>query len=193
MTDRKKVPNVNPTLGKRVAQWIGRNGSKSKALPILGGISIGDFFVPALPTQTSVILLTWLQPKRAVLIALTFSAAAAAGASILAFIAYSVDGYLTAATPLTNSDYYDHWQRLQSWINEHGLWTLLVMSMFPTPPRVLIILSLLSGIAWTGIVATVFVGKLIWFSLVVLLVTKAPRFLLSLPWVGPKLKPLLNR
>ncbi len=193
MSQRTKLGSQKSTLAQRIMNWIGENGTKPKALPILGGISIGDFFIPALPTQTSVILLAWCQPKRSVWIILTFAIAAAIGACVLSLLAYSVDGYLMAAIPHQDSDLYQHWQRLQNWIEQYGLWTLLVMSMLPTPPRLLIILSLLSGIAWLGIAATVFFGKLAWYSLVVMLVIRAPSLLMSLPWIGPKLQMMLTR
>ncbi|CAM3171375.1 hypothetical protein QTO01_15500 [Vibrio mytili] len=193
MNHRTKVGSKKSTLTQRILNWISENATKPKALPILGGLSIGDFFIPALPTQTSVILLAWCQPKRAIWIILTFAIAATAGAGVLSLIAYSVDGYLIAGISPPDSDLYQHRLRLQNWLEQYGLWTLLVMSMLPTPPRLLIILSLLSGIAWLNIAATVFLGKLAWYSLVVMLVIKTPSFLMSLPWIGLKLQAILTR
>ena len=181
------------SLAKRILSWISKHGSKPKALPILGGMSIGDFFLPALPTQTSVMLLAWLQPKTGVKIILTFALAAALGSTLLIGFGHLIDGYVSSAIPNKGTQFHDTWQQLTLWIDGYGLWALFFMSMLPTPPRTLILLSLISGIFWPYIIVVVFIGKLIWFTLVVTLVIKAPNWLLSLPWLGPKLTPILTR
>ncbi|WGV98296.1 hypothetical protein QF117_05405 [Vibrio sp. YMD68] len=179
------------SIAQRVLAWIGNNGAKEKAIPILAGVSIGDFFVPALPTQTSVMLLAWLQPKRAIWIVFAFATAAAAGAGILTLLATLLEHYLQMATPTAESKVYQQWLTLQGYIQEYGFLALAVMSLFPTPPRTMVVLSLLSGLAWFGILLTVFVGKFVWFSVVVTLITIAPKWLIKLPVVGTRVQTLL--
>ncbi len=179
------------SIGQRILKWIGRHGAKPKAIPMLAGVSIGDFFVPALPTQTSVMLLAWLQPKRAIWIILAFSMAAAVGAGILTLLATLLDQYLQMATPTEESKMYQQWLTLQGYIKDYGFFALAVMSSLPTPPRTMVVLSLLSGLAWLPIIATVFVGKLIWFSIVVTLINVAPKWLVNLPIIGVKIQKII--
>lgn len=101
------------TLAKRVMDWITKNGRKPQAVYILASISIGDFFVPALPTQTSVMLLAWLQPRKAWVITLMFAFAAAVGASILGFLSILLDNYLQSAIPTEQSSHYQNWEKLK--------------------------------------------------------------------------------
>ncbi|HAS61121.1 MAG TPA: hypothetical protein DCS35_00260 [Vibrio sp.] len=94
------------TVTNRVLYWVMKKGRKPKSVYVLAGISIGDFFVPALPTQTSVILLAWLHPKKTSIIALMFAVAAAMGASILVLISTLLDSYLQSAISAAESSSY---------------------------------------------------------------------------------------
>ncbi|MGF1911358.1 hypothetical protein L4C38_18195 [Vibrio kasasachensis] len=175
------------TLAKRVLNWVTKNGKKTKAVYVLAGVSIGDFFVPALPTQTSVMLLAWYQPKKALIIALMFAFAAAAGASILVFISVLFESYIQSAIPAEESSHYQNWQKLTGYVNQYGLYALAAMSLLPTPPRTMVILSLLSGISAYLVVASVFLGKLLWFGGVVFIISRSPKWLVKLPWIGSKI------
>jgi len=183
----------NQSIATKVLSWLKRNGSKPKAVPMLAGLSIGDFFIPALPTQTSVMLLAWLQPQQRVFIALLFAMAAVIGSGILIGLSLLLESFIQASIPSEQSDFYAKWLQLKAWINDYGLLALFAMSVFPTPPRSLVVLSILSGLSGLAIMITVFLGKLLWFSLVVFIVTGAPNWLMSLPWLGKKLQPLLTR
>lgn len=179
------------SIAQRCLKWIAKHGAKPKAIVILAIVSIGDFFIPALPTQTSVLLLAWLQPKRALWIILAFAMCAAAGASILVLLAGLLDQYLQMATPSQESKMHQQWITLQGYIKEYGLFALAIMSLLPTPPRTMVVLSLLSGLAWLPIITTVFVGKLMWFGTVVVLVNIAPQWLTKLPIIGVKIQKIL--
>ena len=65
-----------------------------------------------------------------------------------------------------------------------GLWAVFAASIFPTPSRLLTVVTLLAGTAVPAVVATVFAGKLIWFSLFLGLLIKAPAVLAKLPLLG---------
>ncbi|AXQ99130.1 hypothetical protein [Pseudoalteromonas piscicida] len=175
------------TLARRVLNWISENGKKPKAIAVLSGLSIGDFFVPALPTQTSVMLLAWLQPKKILTIALMFAIAAAVGSSILILLATILESFLQSAIPSQDSANFEKWQTFKHYINEYGLYALALMSLLPTPPRTMVVLSLLAGISGYLIVATVLFGKLLWFTAVVLIVSRAPNWLPKIPWIGKKI------
>lgn len=144
-------------------------------------------FVPALPTQTSVMLLAWLQPRKAWVITLMFAFAAAVGASILGFLSILLDNYLQSAIPTEQSSHYQNWEKLKGYVSQYGLYALVSMSLLPTPPRTMVILSLLSGISGYWVVATIFLGKLMWFCGVVFTVTRSPKWLIKLTWIGRKI------
>jgi len=46
---------------------------------------------------------------------------------------------------------------------------------------------LLSGISSYLVVVTVFLGKLLWFGGVVFVVSRSPKWLVKLPWIGCKI------
>lgn len=166
---------------RRVLDWTLRHGREPHSVYFLSALSVGDFFIPALPTQTSVIALGLLQPKRWILIALAFSLAAVLGASVLILLVFSVESYLAALRPAPSSDVYAHWTSLQQIISDYGLWGLLAFSMFPTPPRLMVATTLLAGFSIPLILGTVFAGKLIWFGLTLAVVRYTPQALRRVP------------
>ncbi|MBA4071277.1 MAG: hypothetical protein C0497_05480 [Gemmatimonas sp.] len=169
---------------QRLARFSVLQGSRRRALLALSGASVGDFFVPALPTQTSVIALGLLQPQRAAWIALAFAAAAAVGAGLLAVLMTSVSGY---AQQFGIAQFGDEWTRITERAREYGVWAVLLASIFPTPPRLLTAATLLAGAAAGLVIAAVFAGKLIWFAVFLLLLTRAPQRLARLPLLGSAL------
>ncbi|KPH60757.1 hypothetical protein HJP15_11085 [Pseudoalteromonas sp. NEC-BIFX-2020_002] len=180
------------SVSRRVIAWIGKNGAKPNAIPTLAFVSVGDFFIPALPTQTSVILLAWLQPKKAALTALAFASAAAVGACILLFLVTVLDSYLQLIVPTQDSKMYSRWVELQGYIKEYGFIALAAMSLLPTPPRLMVVLSFLSGLGVPTIISTVFIGKLVWFFSVVSVIKIAPNWLMKLPIIGKKIEKLIS-
>ena len=171
-------------LSTKALRWLRTHGKNPKAIPTMALISVGDFFIPALPTQTSVMLLAWLQRKRGALIAFMFAFAAATGAAVLAAGVTFFNDYLNALIPSVDSEHHAHWLYLEGVIKQYGIYGLAFMSLLPTPPRSLIVLSILAGLAIEMVILAVFVGKFIWFSLVVLLVIYTPIWLTRLPIIG---------
>jgi membrane protein YqaA with SNARE-associated domain len=169
----------------RIARFAVIHGAKKRAIAILGAFSIGDFFVPALPTQTSVIALGLMQPKRALWIALAFATSAAVGAAIVGLLLTTVASY---ATEFSNAQLGKQWQQIASRVREWGVWAVLIASIFPTPPRLLTAASILSGVAVGAVVGAVFLGKLIWFSLFLALLVFAPHWLSRVPVLGKSIQ-----
>ncbi len=168
--------------------WIVRHGRRRYSIFTLSAVSVGDFFIPALPTQTSVIALGLLQPKRAVLIVIAFSLAAVLGAGILMAILLSIESFFSSMTPAAESELYDEWLWIQEIVKKYGLWGLLAFSIFPTPPRLMVATTFLAGFSAPLILATVFIGKAIWFGLVVTLLRFAPGLLIRMPVIGTQVK-----
>ncbi|VAW83943.1 hypothetical protein MNBD_GAMMA16-1765 [hydrothermal vent metagenome] len=170
--------------------WMVLHGRQRYSIFTLSAVSVGDFFIPALPTQTSVIALSLLQPKRGLLIVTTFAMAAVIGAAILMMILISIESYLSSVQPDVTSELYDKWQWIQGVVREYGLWGLLVFSMFPTPPRFMVATTVLAGFSLPLILAIVFMGKIIWFGIVVMVLRFAPGLLIRVPVLGVKVKKL---
>ena len=171
----------------RIARLAVIHGSRRRAIAALSAVSVGDFFVPALPTQSSVLALGLIQPQRAAWIALSFAAAAAAGAAVMALLLSLVADYAQqfGAPQLgANAD----WTRIVEHVKVAGLWAVFAASIFPTPPRLLTAATLLAGAAMPAVVAVVFAGKLIWFALFLALLIKAPALLARLPVLGNALR-----
>lgn len=170
---------------QRLARYAVLQGSRRRALVGLAGASVGDFFVPALPTQTSVLALGMLQPQRAVWIAVAFATAAALGAAVLAGLLALVSGYAAqfGAAPLGET-----WTAVADRAKAYGVWAVLLASIFPTPPRLLTAATLLAGAGTLPVVSAVFAGKLIWFGVFLGLLIHAPHFLAQVPLLGRSLK-----
>ena len=169
------------TWGQRISRFTVLHGSKRSAIFVLALVSVGDFFIPALPTQTSVIALGLLQPKRAIWIALAFAFAAALGAGVLALLLTSVDSF---AQQFAAEKLGSEWARITKFIQTYGAWAVLFSSIFPTPPRLLTAATLLSGVSPWVVIASVFMGKLIWFALFLTLLIKLPKVLGRIPVIG---------
>ena len=175
----EKAPSL--TWGQRISRFTVLHGSKRSAIFVLALVSVGDFFIPALPTQTSVIALGLLQPRRALWIALAFAIAAALGASVLALLLASVDSF---AQQFAAEKLGSEWARITKFIQTYGAWAVLFSSIFPTPPRLLTAVTLLSGVSPWAVIASVFMGKLIWFALFLTLLIKLPKVLGRIPVIG---------
>lgn len=172
---------------ERLTRRIVAGGGKRGALGVIALLSIGDFFVPALPTQTSVIALSLLQPRRAAWIVLVFAAAAAVGVFLMALLLGLVDGYVQRlVTELSATA----WTEAASLLRRHGVWIVLAASIFPTPPRVLVAAALLAGSPAGMVGSAVFVGKLIWLGVLVTLIVRSPHYLARIPWLGARIQGL---
>lgn len=170
---------------QRLARYAVLQGSRRRALAALSGASVGDFFVPALPTQTSVLALGLLQPRRAAWIALAFASAAALGAALLAALLALVSGY---AQQFGTAEFGGAWVAITERARVYGVWAVLVASIFPTPPRLLTAASLIAGVGTFPVVTAVFFGKLIWFGVFLWLLTRAPQLLARIPLLGRSLE-----
>ena len=82
LTPHQRAAAGRRCLTARIARFAVFHGSRRRAIVGLSAASVGDFFVPALPTQTSVLALGLMQPQRAAWIALAFAIAAALGAAV---------------------------------------------------------------------------------------------------------------
>lgn len=172
---------------ERLIRRLVASGTRKRSLAGFAALSVGDFFVPALPTQTSAIALALLQPRRAVWIVASFAAAAAMGALLMAAIVSGIDGYAQA---LANDVAPEAWAEAKALLLRHGPWVVLAASLFPTPPRTLVAAALLAGTPVYIVAGAVLAGKAVWFGLIVTLLVTAPQRLQRVPWLGKQVQRL---
>ena len=169
------------SFAKRCGDWLVKHGRKRYSIFALSGLSVGDFFIPALPTQTSVIALGLLQPRRGWLVVLMFSLASMVGAAILMALLLTIETYLSTIQPSEGNELYEHWLWLKALVGQYGLFALFAFSMLPTPPRLMVTTTVLAGLSLPMILATVFIGKTVWFGFVIILLRYFPGVLKKIP------------
>jgi membrane protein YqaA with SNARE-associated domain len=178
---------ARPSWSERLFHRLVAGGTHRRALAGFAALSVGDFFLPALPTQTAVIALSLLQPRRAAWIVAGFATAAAAGALLMAALVTAIDGY---AQSLVNDLAPETWAEASDLLRRHGAWIVLAASIFPTPPRVLVIAALLAGTPAIAVAGAVFAGKVLWFGVIVALLVTMPTRLHRVPWLGTQIRRL---
>lgn len=176
-----------PSGSERLLRKVVVHGGRRRALAGFAALSVGDFFVPALPTQSAVIALSLLQPRRAAWIVLGFASAAALGVLVMALLVAAVDA---TAQRLAGDVAPQAWAQATDLLRRHGLWIVFAASVFPTPPRVLVASALLAGIPAALVAGAVFAGKCLWFGAVVGLLLAVPQRLLGAPWLGARIRRL---
>ncbi len=173
------------TWSERLLRRLVAGGSRRRALAGFAALSVGDFFVPALPTQTAVIALSLLQPRRAVWIVLGFALASGLGTALMAALVASIDGYAQAlASDISPAA----WARATDLLLRHGVWIVLLASLLPTPPRTLVVAALLAGVPAVTVVSAVTTGKALWFGGLVALLVQMPQRLRQTPWLGQRIR-----
>ncbi len=176
---------ARPSLRARLGRFAVLQGARRRAIAALSLVSVGDFFVPALPSQSSVLALALMQPQRAWLIIMTFALAAVTGAGILV-------GLLHFAVPWAEqfdaAHQGDNWGVMVEFVRQYGVYAVFVASMLPPPPRLLTAAAILSGAPASAVLVAVFCGKLIWFACFVTLIVRAPQWLAQLPIVGEHIR-----
>lgn len=186
MSHKPLMPTAAPLrdgLG-RLGRWTVREGGRRRALALLGSLSVGDFFLPALPTQTSVIALGLLQPQRWLWIVLVFASASAVGAMLLSVLLGAFQGY---AQQFGSARWGSDWQVITEQVRRWGLGAVLVAAALPTPPRLLTAATLLAGRPAPAVAAAIFVGRSIWLGAFLAVLVRAPHWLARVPVLGPSL------
>lgn len=178
---------ARPSWSDRLLRRLVAGGTRRRALAGFAALSVGDFFLPALPTQTAVIALSLLQPRRAAWIVAGFALAASAGALLMAALVAGIDGY---AQTLVNDFAPAAWTEAAALLRAYGPWIVFAASIFPTPPRLLVVAALLAGTPALFVAAAVLAGKALWFGLVVGLLVSMPRRLQRVPWLGAQMRRL---
>ena len=164
-------PSLFQRLFRRIETAVLRHGAEPKTIILLATFSILDGFLPMLPAELFVLALCVLQPQKGLRIVLVFAAASALSAFLLA----SGMGTLSAsAEALSQKLMGAQGPQVLAMLRDVGPVSMVFFSVFPDSPRSAIALFALSGVLPQSIGAMVFIGKLMLYTGVLLLIHHLP-------------------
>lgn len=164
-------PSLFQRLFRRIETAVLRHGAEPKTIFLLATFSILDGFLPMLPAELFVLALCVLQPQKGLRIVLVFAAASALSAFLLA----SGMGTLSAsAEALSQKLMGAQGPQVLAMLRDMGPVSMVFFSVFPDSPRSAIALFALSGVLPQSIGAMVFIGKLMLYTGLLLLIHHLP-------------------
>jgi membrane protein YqaA with SNARE-associated domain len=175
-------PSFFQRLFQRVETALLRHGSESKTIFLLAIFSVLDGFLPMLPAEMFVLALCVLQPQKGKVTVVVFALASACSAFLLALGM----GTLTAsAESLSQKLMGSQGPQVLAMLREWGPVSMVFFSVFPDSPRSSIALFALSGVSPQSIGAMVFLGKLMLYTGLLLLIHHLPSRVGKWRGVGP--------
>ena len=164
-------PSFFQRLFQRIETALLRHGTEPKTIFLLAIFSVLDGFLPMLPAEMFVLALCIFQPQKGLRIVLLFAAASALSAFLLALGM----GTLTAsAESLSHKLMGSQGPQVLAMLRDSGPVSMVFFSVFPDSPRSAIALFALSGVPPESICAMVFIGKLMLYTGLLLLIHHLP-------------------
>ncbi len=178
--------HASPSFFQRLFQGVEtallRHGSEPKTIFLLAVFSVLDGFLPMLPAELFVLALCVLQPQKGKVIVVVFALASALSAFLLALGM----GTLTAsAESMSQKLMGSQGPQVLAMLREWGSVSMVFFSVFPDSPRSSIALFALSGVSPQSIGAMVFLGKLMLYTGLLLLIHHLPSRVGKWRGVGP--------
>jgi membrane protein YqaA with SNARE-associated domain len=178
--------HASPSFFQRLFQGVEtallRHGSEPKTVFLLAVFSVFDGFLPMLPAEMFVLALCVLQPQKGKVIVVVFALASACSAFLLALGM----GTLTAsAESMSQKLMGSQGPQVLAMLREWGPVSMVFFSVFPDSPRSSIALFALSGVSPQSIGAMVFLGKLMLYTGLLLLIHHLPSRVGKWRGVGP--------
>ncbi len=165
----------SPSIRKRLFQWIEtallRHGTKPETIFFLAFFSVLDGFLPLLPAEMFVLALCVLQPQKGQRVVLVFAAASALSAFLLAT---GMGTLMASAEALSQKLMGAQGPQVLASMRDWGPISMVFFSLFPDSPRSAIALFALSGVSPESICAMVFIGKLMLYTAMLLLIHHLP-------------------
>jgi len=175
-------PSYFQRLFQRVETALLRHGSEPKTIFWLAVFSVFDGFLPMLPAEMFVLALCVLQPQKGKVIVLVFALASALGAFLLAL---GMGTLTESAESLSQKLMGSQGPQVLSMLRDSGPISMVFFSVFPDSPRSAIALFALSGVSPDSIGAMVFIGKLMLYTVLLLLIYHLPSRVGKWRGVGP--------
>jgi membrane protein YqaA with SNARE-associated domain len=175
-------PSFFQRLFQRIETALLRHGSEPKTIFLLAVLSVLDGFLPMLPAEMFVLALCVLQPQKGKVIVVVFALASA----LSAFLLVLGMGTLTeSAESLSQKLMGSQGPELLAGMRDWGPVSMVFFSVFPDSPRSAIALFALSGVSPESICAMVFIGKLMLYTALLLLIHHLPSRVGRWRGVGP--------
>ena len=175
-------PSFFQRFFQRVETALLRHGTEPKTIFWLAVLSVFDGFLPMLPAEMFVLALCVLQPQKGRVIVVVFALASALSAFLLALGM----GTLTAsAESLSQKLMGSQGPQVLAMLRDSGPVSMVFLSIFPDSPRSAIALFALSGVSPDSIGAMVFIGKLMLYTVLLLLIHHLPSRVGKWRGVGP--------
>jgi membrane protein YqaA with SNARE-associated domain len=165
----------SPSLLQRFFQWVEttllRHGTEPITIFFLAVFSVLDGFLPMLPAEMFVIALCILQPQKGKVIVLVFALASASSAFLLA---WGLGTLSTSAETMSQQLMGSQGPQVLATLRDWGPVSMGFFSVFPDSPRSSIALFALSGVPPGSIAGMVFIGKLVLYTVLLLLIHHLP-------------------
>jgi membrane protein YqaA with SNARE-associated domain len=164
-------PSFFQRLFQRIETALLRHGTEPKTIFLLAIFSVLDGFLPMLPAEMFVLALCVLQPQKGMRIVLLFAAASALSAFLLAL---GLGTLTESAESLSQKLMGSQGPQVLAMLRDSGPVSMVFFSVFPDSPRSAIALFALSGVPPESICAMVFIGKLMLYTGLLLLIHHLP-------------------
>jgi membrane protein YqaA with SNARE-associated domain len=175
-------PSFFQRLFQRLETALLRHGSEPKTIFLLAVFSVLDGFLPMLPAEMFVLALCVLQPKKGKVIVVVFALASALSAFLLAL---GMGTLTESAESLSQKLMGSQGPQALAMLRDSGPVSMVFFSVFPDSPRSAIALFALSGVPPESICTMVFIGKLMLYTALLLLIHHLPSSVGRWRGVGP--------
>ena len=175
-------PSFFQRLFQRVETALLRHGSEPKTIFWLAVLSVFDGFLPMLPAEIFVLALCVLQPQKGRVIVVVFALASALGAFLLAL---GMGTLTESAESLSQKLMGSQGPQVLAMLRDSGPVSMVFFSVFPDSPRSAIALFALSGVSPESIGTMVFIGKLMLYTVLLLMIHHLPSRVGKWRGVGP--------
>lgn len=176
--------SARPVNGPRASRWTGwvrRHSGRRWSVPCAAGITTLDAVLPLVPTQSLLIALACLHPRRWLRTGLWFALGGVLGGIVLAGAVgvLGVDHF--AAARAGDGAGSDGWHAVATtWIRAWGPWALALLALLPLPVRTAIIVCAVGGVPLPAIALALAAGRVVAFPGLAWLVTRRPAWLARL-------------
>lgn len=175
-------PSFLQRLFQRVETALLRHGTEPKTIFLLAVLSVFDGFLPMMPAEMFVLALCVLQPQKGKVIVVVFALASAVSAFLLAL---GMGTLTESAESLSQKLMGSQGPQVLAMLRDSGPVSMVFLSIFPDSPRSAIALFALSGVSPDSIGAMVFIGKMMLYTVLLLLIYHLPSRVGKWRGVGP--------
>ncbi|QDY80329.1 hypothetical protein [Streptomyces qinzhouensis] len=169
------APGPPSTRAGRLLIRLDRAAHRPWFLPALAVFPLSDYVLPVLPNQLLLMGVSALHPRRWRTIALTFVAASAVGALLVATAVQSAGPWLLeAAGRLPGSG---ELREASDVVNRHGALALAALALLPWTPRAAVLACALAGVPPWSIALAVLAGRPVPVTALALSGARTPRLL----------------